>query len=347
MDDVSEAQTKQCSNPECRVAQDGRCIEGFTELDSCSHYGKTLVIIEPAKFEAAKPMRPGIRLPGAEALSVAAAQLVIRNQPCNVIAIIGPHESGKTSLISGIYDLFQYNKIGCYAFAGTSTPHAFERACHDSRSASKREIPHMERTERGDATYFHLDLARVDCEGKRAALFANRDGEAYMDTHTNPDLAKGFAELRRCDTLTVLADGSKLLHDSERHQVASDVCLTLRAFAESGQTRTWQQLAIVFTKIDAVRKNKDNGERAIRDFNRIVEDVRKEFAQHFMDIQTFRVAASPKDDSAERGEGMADLLAYWMNEPGRYRHSQAAYYLKPSVRAFGRLRPVALGVRNA
>ncbi|WP_232834308.1 TRAFAC clade GTPase domain-containing protein [Rhodoferax ferrireducens] len=292
-------------------------------------------------------MRPGIRLPGAEALSAAAAQLVIRSQPCNVIAIVGPHESGKTSLIGGIYDLLQYSMIGRYAFAGTSTPHAFERACHDSRSASKRGVPHMERTERGDATYFHLDLVRVDRDGKRAALFANRDGEAYIETHTNPDLAKGFVELRRCDTLTVLADGFKLLDDSERHQVASDVRLTLRAFEESGQTRTWQQLAIVLTKIDAVRKDKDNGERAIRDFNRIVEDVREEFARHFMDIRPFQVAASPKDGSAERGEGMADLLAYWMNEPGRYRHSQVSHSPQPSARAFGRLRPVALGGRNA
>lgn len=347
MDDVSETPTRQCSNPDCRVAQDGRCVEGFPDLESCSHYGKALVIVETPNSETAKPVRSGIRLPGAEALSATAAQLVLRNQPCNVIAIVGPHESGKTSLISGIYDLLQHNRIGCYAFAGTSTPHAFERACHDSRSASNREDPHMERTERGDATYFHLDLARVDRKGKRAALFANRDGEAYMETQTNPDLAKGFAELRRCDTLTLLADGSKLIHDSGRHQVASDVCLTLRAFEESGQTRIWQQLAIVLTKIDEVRKDKANSQRAIRDFNRIVQDVREEFAQRFMGIETFQVAASPKVDSADRGEGMADLLAYWMNEPGRYKHSRASHNPKPAARAFGRLRPVALGVRYA
>jgi hypothetical protein len=205
----------------------------------------------------------------------------------------------------------------------------------------------MERTERGDVTYFHIDLARVDCVGKRAALFANRDGEAYMETQANPDLADGFAELRRCDTLTVLADGSKLLDDSGRHQVASDVRLTLRAFEESGQTRTWQQLAIVVTKIDAVRNDKQNGARAVRDFNRISEEVREEFGQNFTDIQNFQVAASPKVDSAERGEGMAELLAYWMNEPGRHKHRPAAYDLGVSARAFGRLRPISVGVGDA
>lgn len=344
---VSAAPPKQCSNRDCRVAQDGRCIEGFTDFGSCSHYGKALVIVEVTNPDVATPLRPGIRLAGAETLSAAAAQLLLRNQPCNVIAIVGPHDSGKTSLVGGIYDLLQHDKIGRYAFAGSSTLHSFERACHDSRSASNREDPHMERTERGEATYFHLDLAHVDREGKRAALFANRDGEAYMETQTNPDLAKGFAELRRCDTLTILADGDKLLDSSERHQVYSDVCLTLRAFEEAAQTRAWQQLAVVMTKIDAVRKDEVNRDRAIHHFDRIVADVRQEFAPHFLDIQTFQVAASPKNDDAERGEGMVDLLAYWMNDPARLKHSQTTHVPELSVRAFGRLRPNASGDGDA
>lgn len=325
-------------------------MEGFDELASCSHYGRPLLIVEATKPEAHKPTsQPGIRLPGAEAMPAAAAQAVLRDRLCNVIALVGPHESGKTSLIAGIYDLLQEDKVGDYAFAGSSTLHAFERACHDARTASKRDDPHMERTDRGPATYFHLDLADVSREGKQTALFANRDGEAYMDTQANPDLAEGYPELRRCDTLTVLADGMKLLDDSERHQVLNDVCLTIRAFEEAGQTRRWQQLAIVLTKIDAVRKaeNKVNSERAIRHFERIVADVRQEFGQRFVDIQAFQVSASPKGDVGERGEGMADLLAYWMQEPKRFEHAGSGREVEPSVRAFGRLRRIASGNANA
>lgn len=239
--------------------------------------------------------------------------------------------------------------MGNYAFAGSSTLHAFERACHDARAASNRDESHMERTDRGPETYFHLDLADVSREEKQTALFANRDGEAYMDTQANPDLAVGYPELRRCDTLTVLADGMKLLDDSERHQVLNDVCLTIRAFEEAGQTRSWQQLAIVLTKIDAVRKadNTANGERAVRHFERIVADVREEFSHRFVDVQSFHVSASPKGEIGERGEGMEDLLTYWMNEPKRFKHAGSASQVEPSVRAFGRLRPIASGDADA
>lgn len=325
-------------------------MEGIAELASCSHYGKPLLIVEATKPEANKTTaRPGIRLPGAEALPAAAAQTILRDRLCNVIALVGPHESGKTSLIGGIYDLLQEGKVGRYAFAGSSTLHAFERACHDARTASNREDPHMERTDRGPATYFHLDLADVRREGKQTALFANRDGEAYMDTQANPDLAVGYPELRRCDTLTVLADGMKLLDDSERHQVLNDVCLTIRAFDEAGQTRSWQQLAIVLTKIDAVRKaeNMANSDRAVRHFERIVADVREEFSHRFSDVQSFHVSASPKGEIGERGEGMETLLTYWMNEPKRLTYVELAREVGSSVRAFGRLRPISSGDDNA
>ena len=170
-----------------------------------------------------------------------------------------------------------------------------------------------------------------------------------MDTQVDPDLAVGYHELRRCDTLTVLADGMKLLDDSDRHQVLNDVCLTIRAFEEAGQTRSWQQLAIVLTKIDAVRKaeNQANSERAIRHFERIVSDVREEFAHRFADIQSFYVSASPKGEVGERGEGMEELLTYWMTKPRRLKHVRSTRQVEPSVRAFGRLRSIASGDANA
>lgn len=346
----SEAPSIVCSNPDCRVAQEGRCVEGFPDPPSCSHYGKPLAFIDATKSDFGKSAPPpGVRLPGAEALPAAAAQDILRRRVCNVVALVGPHESGKTSLIGGIYDLLNEDKVGNYAFAGSSTLHAFERACHDSRTISNRDESHQERTDRGPATYLHLDLANVSKEGKQTVLFANRDGEAYMDTQTNPDLAMDYPELSRCDTLTVLADGVKLLGDSERHQVLNDVCLTVRAFDEAGQTRNWQRLAVVLTKIDAVRKteNKANGERAIRHFERIVSDVRDEFSDRFVDIRSFQVSASPKGDVGERGEGMPDLLAYWMEEPSRLRHTRPADEPTSSDRAFGRLRPFVSGDGNA
>lgn len=333
-----EDDTVQCDNPDCKVAQDGRCIEGL-ELGACTHYGKALVIVErPAPTMSAKPP-PGVRLPGADALTRGEAQALLRSQRCNVIALVGPFDSGKTSLIAGAYDLFQHGPVGGYAFAGSSTLRSFELACHDTRRASKRKKPKMERTQTGDATYFHLDLVSSRCQDKRAALFANRSGEDYIDAQSDPSLVKDYVELHRADVLTVLADGEHLLDLGLRHQVKNDICLSLRAFQEAGGTRPWQRVAVVLTKLDAVLKDEAKTERTLQFFEGIVQDVRDQFTKHFIEIQSFRVAASPQSATAARGTGMVDLLSYWMSPPACLQPAKVPAVIPKGARSFGRLRP--------
>jgi len=335
-----EEDTVQCDNPDCKVAQDGRCIEG-QDLAACTHYGKALVIVDrPTPTAATKPA-PGVRLPSAEALSRGQAQVLLRNQPCNVIALVGPFDSGKTSLIAGAYDLFQHGPVGGFTFAGSSTLHSFELACHDTRRASKRKNPKMERTQGGDATYFHIDLVASGCHDKRAALLANRAGEDYMDAQSDPALANDFVELHRADVLTVLADGERLLDLGLRHQVRDDICLTLRAFQEAGAIRPWQRLAVVLTKLDAVLKDETKTERVLQFFESMVHDVRDQFSDRFIEIQSFRVAASPQSAKTARGTGMVELLHYWMSDPACLHPTKVAAVIPIAARSFGRLRPRA------
>ncbi|SFR71067.1 hypothetical protein SAMN05428960_0316 [Mitsuaria sp. PDC51] len=333
---------QQCANPECSVPRGGRCIEGFEDLKGCPHYGKSALIVEAVKPEVAVAVHRGVQLPGAEALYTAAAQALMRQRPTSLIAIVGPHKSGKTSLIGGIYDLLQRGMVGEYAFAGSSTLHAFERACHDSRLASNRDRPHQERTQTGDATYFHLDLVRTTCRTKRAALFANRAGEDYMETHSDPDLARSFPELRKADTLTLLADGEKLLDAGERHQVMNEIRDSLRAFFEAGQMSDWQRLALVLTKVDAVPADTEEGAAAREFFDSIVAEVRELHGARFSAIESFPVAASPRGAAAPRGEGLAKLLAYWMAAPPRP-VTAVAEVAVVAERSFGRLRPLVVG----
>ncbi len=332
----------QCANPDCKVPSGGKCIEGFAEASTCPQFGKALVVIEVPELAKTALVQRGVPLSAAEALTLAEAEQVLRHKPCNVIAIVGPHDAGKTSLIASIYDLLQEKPLGPYRFAGSSTLHAFERACHDSRRESQRNKPHMERTKLGEVTFFHLELFDTACSRKHAALLANRAGEDYVNTQTEPDLARSYAELGRADTITVLADGEKLMgHD--RHLARREMRLTLRAFQEANATKSWQRLAIVLTKVDAIRSKEKNGEDAFRYFDELVTAVRKETAGQFMQVETFQVAASPKSDTAERGEGMLQLLQFWMLGSGRHSHAVSTESPAPAARAYGRLRPYANG----
>lgn len=341
MADGEEVTAVQCANPDCKIAAGGRCLEGFSEATACPQYGKALVIVASTDPTPTKSLPTGVRLPHAESLSLSETTHLVRQGPSNVISLVGPHDSGKTSLIAGMYDLLQRGTVGGYAFAGSSTMHAFERACHDSRRESQRDVAHMERTERGQVLFFHLDLVGADCAEKRAALLGNRAGEEYMFVQDEPDLAKGYPELKRSDVLTILVDGAKLLDAGERHQVRAQVRLTLRAFAEVGVAPVSQRLAVVLTKLDAVRRSETGAAGALRYFETLLDSLRTEFSSHFADVQAFSVAASPKTTDADRGEGMAALLAYWMAEPRRNAPISVAPIKANVERAFGRLLPKA------
>lgn len=341
MEDDHEETAVQCANPECKIATGGRCLEGFSDATACPQYGKALVVVASADSTHIKAPPRGVRLSHAESLSLSEATLMVRHGPSSVISLVGPHDSGKTSLIAGMYDLLQRGTVGGYAFAGSSTMHAFERACHDSRRASQRDVAHMERTERGQILFFHFDLVGAGCAEKRAALLGNRAGEEYMFVQNEPDLAKDYPELKRSDVLTILVDGAKLLDAGERHQVRAQVRLTLRAFVEVGVAHASQRLAVVLTKLDAVRKSEAGTAGALHYFETLLGNLRTEFAGHFADVQAFSVAASPKTIDAERGEGMAELLTYWMAEPCRNAPSSVEPMKAYVERAFGRLLPKA------
>ncbi len=339
---VDEINPLQCANPDCKVSAGGKCFEGFADAATCPQFGKTLVVLEVAESTKTESARLGVPLSLAEALTLAEAEQALRSKPCNVVAIVGPQDAGKTSLIASIYDLLQEGPLGSYSFAGSDTLHAFERACHDSRRESQRDKPHMERTKLGEVTFFDLNLFDADCSRKHAALLANRAGEDYINVLADPDLARSYAELGRADTITVLADGEKLL-GSERHLARRDMRLTIRAFQEVSATRPWQRLGIVLTKVDAIRSNQEKGAGAFQFFDELVNSVRMETAGQFMEVKAFQVAASPKSDKAKRGEGMLELLQFWMLGTGRHMHSGSTEGPALAARAYGRLRPYTNG----
>ena len=95
-----------------------------------------------------------------------------------------------------------------------------------------------------------------------------------------------------------------------------------------------------------MREDGAKSERTIRFFESIVEDVRNQFSKHFMDICSFQVAASPQSSGTQRGEGMVDLLYYWMSEPGRLSLVAVPQQEPEANRVFGRLRPLDMRERD-
>lgn len=327
------------------MAEDGRCIEGFSNIAECPQFGRTLVIRGAATPGAYPAPRNGVAMQASTTLSVDEADGIVKERPSRVIAIAGPHSAGKTSLIAGLYDLFQLGQVGNVAFAQSFSLHAFEQAAHDSRAASRRSAPNTSRTELGEVRFYHLELVDTDSGEGPSVLLGDRAGEEYLETRSNPLSALEFPELRRADVLTLLVDGERLLDAGQRHNLRSEIRQMLHAFVEASVIRPSQRLALVLTKLDVIRKAADGGERAFQGFDTLVAGLRTDYGSSFAAVESFRIAAQPSTDGAKRGENLDRLLAFWMLEPLRYRSAPMVFEVPVAERYFDRLMPVPKGVQ--
>ena len=333
MSETEQRREGVCSNPDCRVPEGGRCVEGL-ELKECPHFGLAgdLEGVEAGIEGEPVSTDDTILLPAATVLNFEGASRVLRSMDARIVAVVGPTESGKTSLIAGVYEVFQRSEVGNIGFSRSDTLHAFEQICHEARSQSRRSAPHMVRTPVGSVAFFHLELARE--QQVISLLLADRSGEEYRSTADDVRLLEGFSEIGRADSLSILVDGEKLL-SGDRHNLGSEVKLMLQALKDGNGLINEVALAVVLTKLDAVKSSdeRDRGERA---FQRLVGEIRGLFGESFATIEVFRVAASPKTSGAEKGEGLDELLGFWLGN-GRVVATKCDEVAMPS-RAFGRLR---------
>ena len=313
-DDHGDEMVLVCANTDCRVAENGRCVEGF-QLGECPHYsGNPLAESEGGIASGSQEDGVGaesVQLPGVDAMTPSQASAILRAGKTFVIAILGPFASGKTSLVAGLYDLFQEGPVAGVRFSRSRTLHAFERTCHDARSASRRSEPHMYRTHRGEVRFYHLEIAVKSAAEGLSLILGDRSGEDYQEAADDPAMCTTFSEVARADSLTVLVDGERLLLSGERHNLRSEILLMLQALHDGRALIRGTRLALALTKLDAVQKS-PYSERAVRDFDSLYSELCRRFGEVLSAIESFKLAASPKTDTAMRGEGVPDLLQFWL-----------------------------------
>jgi hypothetical protein len=253
----------------------------------------------------------GVQLPIADALQIGGASSLLKVRESQIIAIVGAQDAGKTSLLAGLYELFQDGPIGSTWYGGSNTLHAFERACHDARTASGRKTPYAERTGLGPVQFYHLVLRR-DLDGATINLIlSDRGGEMYEDATQDISNAFDFIEIKRAEKIVLLVDGAQLLEPRERHQAVNKTVMLAQALRDAGVLNPRTSIAIVLTKFDEIAHSTKCNE-AMQLYQLLLARLSEVLNEQVADVRSFQIAASPKCSGYSMGFGLSELLDYWI-----------------------------------
>ena len=244
---------------------------------------------------------------------------ITRSSLARVIILAGPPRSGKTTILTSIYHLFQRDgSIGEYRFAGSKTLIGLERVSHTARIRSGRTDPETERTKSSDRIEFlHLCVTNKSSHDRVHLLLSNVPGETFERARKHSDEAQRLKALRRTDQLNILLDGEKIINPKKRHTVLTKARTLIGRLVEERILGNKSDVNILFTKWDLIELNDDKKEA-----KKFVETAKKsmhnKYADKFNKMRFFEVAARPKKESSfQLGYGVKNIFEKWVSKMPR------------------------------
>lgn len=264
----------------------------------------------PPAAEAARIPTPNeaLLMPGIS-LTTTETHAVCRRGRTTVIILAGDVDSGKTTLMTSIYDQFQLGSFAGWTFGGSETLLGFEERCHLSRVHSLASRADTTRTPFGERPqWLHLALASTK-PLLREMLVSDLSGEVFEHIQDTPSLALDVPGIGRCDHFVIVIDGEKLASPGLRHEAVEKARLVLRAVVEHSVLRPSCAIDLVVSKYDLLQSsNVDPSviDRAFAKFDSILTGTR-------FPVSNLITAARPLGHSFAAAIGLADLLGTWMD----------------------------------
>jgi hypothetical protein len=280
---------------------------------------------EPAAKETSPPESELIDLPSGGELSEQDAVAIERAVPTRLVVVAGPAGCGKTTLIISLYELFQWQHVSGYLFAGSRTLPGFERRCFDSRIASERDRAETRRTRYADdeAHYLHLAVARIaDVRLRIDFLFTDLSGESFERARDSTTECQQLSFLRRTEHFIVLLDGEKFTEPAKRWAIIQEAQLLLRSCLDSGMLGKNTFIEVMMAKFDYFEVASDRSECDAA-YTAMQNDFRARFENRLGRLIFSETAARPLPNrNLDFGHGLSGLLERLVGSTPRNRAMQ-------------------------
>lgn len=267
---------------------------------------------------AEKTVPDFINLPQGKELNDDGALTLAKSRPIEWIVLAGPTDSGKTTLLTSLYELFQWNKVKGHAFAGSITLPAFEERCYLSRRDSGNPVPHTQRTpyEGPNPKYLHLRVRST--KGLRQFtdfLFTDVSGEMFDHARDSVPECKEMHFLKRAHHLLLFLDSAKGVQTTKRWRMVEVSKSLLRSCIDSDMV--WENcvVSVVWSRFDYfMAKDTEPHHKEFR--NDAEEEFRRIFGKLGPRLKFNEVAARPLEvPELKIGHGVQALLDEWATTP--------------------------------
>lgn len=243
---------KECSLKECIASKNGICHIGHSSLEECENWNNAAASVKIAKTQNGVTALnwSGLKL-GLEELTLVAG----RNKPF-VVGFIGPHNSGKTTLLGVFYSfLAQGKEIGKAKFAGSYSFDGWENIAVYMRWSDDdlppNFPPHTEMSESRTPGLLHVSLRRTN--GKLDDwLFTDAPGEWFKrwSLEENAPDAAGAGWVAAHSNVFVLLIDCEALSGEERGTVRG---VYKNIIDRLSQVQRERPVAVVWSKFDKLQ----------------------------------------------------------------------------------------------
>ena len=236
-----------------------------------------------------------------------ASRLAATRRP-TVVVLAGTVSSGKTTLITSIYERFGRGPIGPTSFAGSTTLPGFEARARGLRPqvGVKPPMPH---THRDAVPWLHLRILGPTPPAFDV-LFGDFDGEVFDRVVEGKDAPESVPALTRADHLSVVIDAEALVSGLDRPLATQRAIDLINVVSTTGVAASPAALSIVLTKLDLLNRASSDDRRAAR---RTLETIRSHLASRIATTSppVFETAAISDHSELPLGHGVDELLTMW------------------------------------
>ena len=306
----------QCELETCVEPQEIGCNRGYEFLEDCPHWkgGRQRVApqIESAdqsgqlegNLGAAEDGERRLHLPWTgNSLGVLDLELVTACNRTNLVGVIGPYNSGKTSLLTLIYLLIQHGEVPAkMRFAGSWSLIGWENLAGKFRwkpgEGGPKFPPHTSRTAGRRPGLLHLALRNNENSSRHDFLLTDPPGEWFTDwaQRESADGAEGARWIQRYGDRFIFLVDREALAAKERGKERDTLRDLARRLAAQLNGRP---VAIVWTKSD------------VPVLQTIEQDLRDCFAVEFPGHSEFRVRMRFGDEPRDVVEEPCLQLMEW------------------------------------